>query len=218
MKKVHNGPLTRLLRTLGFILVLASSLVISVQALLLLNVNFITNNIQPLVDILNKNFEVVIKYRTAIIVVGGLIVMWTQSKSVFFRIVNTILVGFSVVGFATLNPLAFGFGINNEGLRNLFANLVLKYNWFSSLMILAPMFLVYLLLVYKKPHRISVQTITAGMMFVMIALIGLNLQFFVSAEFLTASIYLTIMNWISTLGFVFITLGSAFGVLGILRK
>lgn len=218
MKKVQNGPLTRLIRTIGYLLILVSSLVISVTALNLLNVGFITTNILPVTNFIDNNLEKVTTFKYLILTVGLIVLMWTQSKSLFFRIFNTILVTLSVIVIAVLDKEVFGFIINNSGLQTMFTDLVTKFEWFKGAIFLIPLFFVYLLLAYKKPARISTQVITSGLMFLVIVLIGSNIQHFLNATWLSSNIYLTVLEWMKAIGFTLVTVGSAFGVLGFLRK
>ena len=106
---VKNNPIGKLFRPAGFILVLVASFFLAVLALR--DLTFLTKIIKPVVDFVDGINFAVYKYVYSGLIVGLGLLLWTQNKSYFLRILITL------IGIASLCVLGIS---GNEASTNTF--------------------------------------------------------------------------------------------------
>lgn len=218
MKKIKNGPIERLIRTLGFILVLIATLFLTIEYLDQFSLKFI----EPVKEFLVNEVDFLEKFKYTFFISGLLLLIWTQNRNIFVRVLTTLTFIFSVIGLTIIhsdkNILPFNLS-SITVLESFFMDMITKFNWFEFAIIVAPAFLIYLIFAYRKPSRISISALGAGIILLIIAVIGTYLPLiFTQLNFLESEIAVKIILGIKIGGTGFALLGSSFGVLGLFRK
>lgn len=219
MNEVYNGPMERLIRTTGYLLLLVSSVFLLTNALGTLGVKTINDFIQPVTTFLAKNeFKFINTYRYLGFTVGLLLLLWTQTKSLFIKIFFTIIGVGTILTLTSLNPavgiLPFVKTLNIKFLVD-FANLKV---WVPLLLLVASLFPVYLVLAYREPRAASASLTSSGLLIVIIGVVGLGLAAIATKGLLNAPLFKTIFEYVISLGYLTTALGSVIGVLALFRK
>lgn len=214
MNKVDNGPTQRLLRTIGYALLFVSALIFAINEVNAINVQVITDFIKPVTDFLNnKDLKLLHDYKTVLFIVGLVLLLWTQTKSLFVKLLVTIIGAFTVIalnGQMGLLPFDTNFSFVQD--------LIDKSKWLPLGLLVFSLYPMYLILVYRKPKASSANLSSSGLLLIIIALVGYSLTSNLTTGIFHNNIYIAIVNWTEVAGLVVLTLGSLFGILALFRK
>ena len=211
--KVQNGPIARIIRTIGYILVLLSSVFLTVEFIGGFNWQFF----KPVVDFVHNELASLEKYHLFGLSIGLLLLVWTQSKSYFLRILTTIVYLFGILGIQTLYPNlnVLPFNLNIEFYQTLLNNT----EWIRLIIFVAPLLFVHLVLAYKKPSRISSSTVGSALLLLIFIAVGFIIPIILPDQtWLTTDLARNILYGLAGFSTALMASGSAFGVLGMFRK
>lgn len=226
--KVENGAVARLIRTVGFFLVLVASVFLGVKALGAINVEFINNLIDPINNVISNDLQDLADYIYIVLLAGLLLLLWTQSRSYFARIfitvitllitfvVNSVPQIFEVFNFVDVNNL-IPFLPEVTSLNDILSDFFNITKWLV-LLITLPILLLFMLFGYKKPKRISSQFLSNGLLLLFLTLVVIYLPSLLDLNWYDAQWFNYVAYSLLSLSFVVTTLGSTFGVLGLFRK
>lgn len=227
--RVSNGIVGKTFRTLGFILLLASSVLI-LSELVLNTSNSVSAFAEPyaqMVDdfVSNLGFAVV-EYALLGLILGFLFIIWAIRKGIVLRLLITALLVF-VLAEAVANNSALFTGIALVQVSFLESAVSSVESYLNDLIAysdyvvpganLALAFFLWVLFANKKPKRLSVNLLRVGAIFLLLAVIAAGLPAMVSINFATASWYLIVEFVLYALAYVFFILGGVFGILGFSR-
>lgn len=229
-KKVENGPIARLIRTVGFFLVLIASLFFGIKTVGALNINAIQKVIEPVEDIINFDLGFLSEHIYVVLLAGILLLLWTQAKTYFTKIFVTIL---SLVMMFVINSVPDYFIVENfvdltqivpflpevESINDLLIKFFDISKWIV-LIIIIPLLFLSVTLSSKKPRRISTQLVANGLILVLLSTVIVYLPVALGQDWHEGPTawFNYVVNSLLTLSFVTIALGSLFGVLGLFRK
>ena len=230
-KRVYNSTIGKIVRTLGFLLVLVSSIYISTY-LLLQNTNL------PLVDallpfaeiiesIINTLPQVISEYVGLALVIGLLLITWAIRKGIILRVLLTFLLLFGY----------FESAINNSS--SLAAITLSQPSWMGSVlnfvepfynklvaasdyivpgaMLLAPIIL-WGVFANKKPGRFSIFMLRVGATTLFLAILMFVVGDLFLSSLATQNWYLTIRTVFYLITYLLFLVGGVFGVIGFSRK
>lgn len=226
-KVVHNGPIAKVIRTFGFILVLIGSGLLLLDVLASLEISFLVDKLNQLDDYLVYNFtNNLIGLKYLYVIVGLIILVFTQSKNWFLIILSTILILFTTINVNTtgavfFEPLKEQIFIGTSWLEKIsdLMNQYINTNQYIPFAInLVTIFMVYIILAIKKPSRVSTKLVSSGLLLLVIGAALHSFPLISNIQFLQEPVYLTISNSVLAGALFLQTLGSALGVLGIFRK
>lgn len=226
-KVVHNGPIAKVIRTFGFILVLIGSGLLLLDVLASLEISFLVDKLNQLDHYLVYNFtNNLIGLKYLYVIVGLIILVFTQSKNWFLIILSTILILFTTINVNTtgavfFEPLKEQIFIGTSWLEKIsdLMNQYINTNQYIPFAInLVTIFMVYIILAIKKPSRVSTKLVSSGLLLLVIGAALHSFPLISNIQFLQESVYLTISNSVLAGALFLQTLGSALGVLGIFRK
>lgn len=220
MNKVNNGPVARLFRTLGFVFVLIATFILGVGAISALVPNQIANIVKPLKDFLTSgSFKFLIDYAYLFFIVGLGLLLWTQTKSYFIRVL------FTVIGLLTIYTISFNGKVENflpfklSFKIGFITKFVSQSPWIALGMIIVSVFPIYLVLAYRKPDRSSANTTSAGLLILIIAIFAQGLSLIHPNNAVAGSdLFKIITTWIFAIGYLVTFIGSVLGILTFYKK
>jgi hypothetical protein len=229
--RVSNGIFGKIIRTLGFVLLLVSSALIASQIVLANTSYSLIANLESYANMVEDATAqlgfAVDTYALLGLIVGLLLLTWSLRKGIILRLLITV-------------SLVFVLAEAVDNANGLFAGAVLTAPVFLSdavgyvssyldqliavsayvvpgASLLAVLFL-WGLFANKKPKRLSVNLVRVGMIFLLFAVIVAALPSMATATLFTASWYLIMGVVLYLLSYVFFILGSALGIIGFLRS
>ena len=217
MNKVSNGPLGKLLRTIGFILVLVASVVLATVNVRVLDIGFINNQLGFVYDFINDHLSFLFDYSYLILTGGIFLLVWTVSRNLFLQIVSSVLAvlviiahdqsaAAKVIPFLTLPNISF------------LEELLQTHHWLGLALNLLSVFFLYLIFGYRKPRRLSVSFMNSAMLILLIALLVGGLPELLNNDWNTKTVFIKIYSGIFGLSFVISGLSSIFGIIGFARS
>jgi len=222
---INNNFIEKIFRTIGFILIFLGSI-------FLLNIyigNILINikqaeNILIFISDIETKFELS-KYSLIFLTLGSLCLLWTQNKASLLREFLTIVSLLAIVILSVLNDNKFGnvlispFNLSNIAVVKEF---VLKnnvtYPYLEALSKIIPVFIFYLVLVARKPKRISFNFLKYGFLIILIGISLSVLPNYITFEFLKSNFVSKLNGYIFAGGFLSNLIGAAFGIIGVFRK
>src|SRR5690554_7279289 len=165
--KVENGAVARLIRTIGFFLVLLASLVLGVHSLESINVEFINDLIAPINEVINSDLEFLTQHIYVVLLSGLLMLIWTQSRSYFSRVfitvvtllvtfvVNSIPQTFEIIDFVDVRNI-IPFLKSSQAINDIFIDFFSITKWLV-LIIALPILLLFMLL-RSEEHTSELQS------------------------------------------------------------
>lgn len=228
---VENNTLGKIFRTLGYIALFASSALVSLALVFAEDAEFfmidtLRELLQPVqdiitsVDLLQDGF-----YYVALFFVGMLFLVWTLTKSLFFKIIQTLLfvAAFALIFYtqdASLIPASY---TSPEWLTNIldmvgtYLDQAVDFSEFSlPLVALVVTLLIWRLFATKKPKRLATFFSRLGgfVLFIAVLTVFMGTAF---EEFIDPTIFETGRVYLYFATFDLFALGSVFGILGFLR-
>jgi hypothetical protein len=229
--RVYNSTFGKIGRTLGFLLILFSSVVIATN-LIILNqayegISALLPIAQQVSDILDSLPAVLGEYISIMFFVGFIFVIWAIRRGFVLRILLTVLLvfmlGFTLFSFTgPLTPVLLAFP---EFLTDVLVQLVDLYAKINDIseyifhgIALAIPLLLWYVFANKKPGRLSLFVLRVGatFLFLAVAMLGVATEF--ATSMLTNDLYVQVMQSLYTLSFLLFVAGSAFGVVGFMKK
>ena len=229
--RVYNSTFGKIMRTLGFLLILFSSVVISIQ-LILVNPDYA--GISALVpfaeqagDIIAKLPEILADYISMMFFLGFIFLIWAIRKGVIIRVVLTVgllvMMLYTMINlFSLITPTLLGYPDWAESLLEQVEPLLNQLFDISKYILFGISVGVPLLLWYvfasKKPGRFSIFILRLGSIssFLAVTMYAVAIEFF--NTMLTNELYQQVNTTLYVLAFVLFIVGGLFGVLGFYKK
>lgn len=229
---VENQSLGKFFRTIGYMLIFATTSLMSLSLVFDESADFfmldtIRDILQPVQDIvLDIEFLEDTFYYVLLFFVGMLLIFWTLRKRAFEKFIDTVLLVaiFGLIFYTqdmTLLPVSFvtpAWMEDGLSLVDTYINQLLDLSEFvMPLVSLLASLLIWQLFATKKPKRISTFFMRIGGLVLFIAV----LSYFAALafeDFFDTSIILNIQLYAYFASFDLFVLGSAFGILGFMRK
>ena len=218
LKKVENGPIGKLFRTLGYLLILVAAGYFALSNLAIFDVSYINQIVDPALDFFNKELKVFADYWQLILVSGIFMLIWPLSKKKALPTITTILlllvvfVDNQLYGKGSIIPF-----LNVPEIKYI-TDTFSKFNWLELVVYLIPLLFVYILIGLKKPKRIAASLLSGGLLVLMFALIGNSLPIILNNTWATNDIFIQVIAGVFSLSFILQALAGLFGVLGFMRK
>ncbi|GEM_PF-704920 len=229
-KRVYNKTFGKIVRTLGFFLVLASSLYFATSLI-------IENDTLPFISILTpfaqtadgflSSVSIFSEYAGLALVLGLILILWAIRKGLILRILLTVvlLFGFiesSVSGTSALVPVTLSSPSWLTGIFDMFETYVNQITSMSPYVIpgvgVAAPFLLWILFAYKKPGRFSIFMLRLGSIALFLAILMLAVAELFATNLLDVDIYMTINMVLYILTYLLFIVGGLFGTIGMTRK
>lgn len=230
-KRVYNSTFGKIGRTLGFLLVLVSSLYISTYLIIqndtLPFVSSLLPFAQQLEGIIDTLPAMIADYVGLALVVGLIFLTWAIRKGIVLRVLITVVLLFGYLESAinsssSLAPITLA----NPSWMSTVLNLVdsfytqiigLSEFVIPGVMVAAPMFL-WALFANKKPGRFSVLMMRLGSIALFLAVLSLVLGDLFLTTLALENWYMTIQIALYMITYLLFVVGGVFGVIGFSRK
>lgn len=217
MNRVENGGFARLIRTIGYLLVFASAVLLSLESFKVLNVIFINDLVKPVNDFVDKSIGSFITGNVYMFLsIGLLLLLWTQTRSWFIRLFVTIIGVGTLVGIHNSGMEIFTFwkDPNVKFLTDIFT----ANKWINTILIVLSLFPIYLVVAHRRPTALSATVTSSGILLTLIAVVGMFLKINLSGQFFQTPFYTGFVNWTFALSYFVTVIGGLIGVLAIFRK
>ncbi|BCR36200.1 hypothetical protein [Mariniplasma anaerobium] len=230
-KRVYNSTFGKIVRTLGFLLVLVSSLYISTYLIIqndtLPFVSSLLPFAQQLEGIIDTLPAFIADYIGLFLVVGLILLTWAIRKGIILRVLITVVLLFGYLESAinsssSLVPIT----LTNPSWMSTVLNLVdsfyisiigLSEFVIPGVMVAAPMFL-WALFANKKPGRFSVLMMRLGSIALFLAILSLVLGDLFLTTLALQNWYMTVQIALYMVTYLLFVVGGVFGFIGFSRK
>lgn len=228
-KRVYNKALGKLVRTLGFILILVSSTFLSAKLILGYQDLPLIENVLPYANMINDYaapYPIVDEYALLGLVAGLIMLLWAIRRGLVLRVVLTVVLVFvliegTIAATSPLFPITLASPTWVATVLGLVSPLIDMLNNISPYIIpglaVGVPFLLWVLFAYKKPGRFSIFMLRLGSITLFLAVAMFAGKQFV-ASLNDVEIFNTINIVLYLLTYLLFVVGSAFGVLGFARK
>lgn len=230
-KRVYNGTFGKIVRTLGFLLVLVSSIYISTYLVIQNATVPFVDKILPFAemseDIIDKLPTFIADYIGLALVLGLILLTWAIRKGVVLRVLITVVLLFGYLESAinnssSLAPITLAnpsWMVTVLDLVESFYTQLIDLSEFivPGIMVAAPMFL-WALFANKKPGRFSVLMLRLGTIVLFLAVVMLVVGDLFFGALSVESWYQTVQTVLYMLTYLLFLVGSVFGVIGFTRK
>lgn len=233
VNKDQTSALTKLLRTLSFVLLAAVFSLFIFHLIFETQLEFILmDQLRPLlqpvqdmiasIDLLNDTF-----YILTTLILGLLLFTWTVTKSVLIKVLLTLSILLSYLVMLSEETLFIGYMdlVRPEFLNPVFdvinpllEQLLTLHEFVGLLTVFVTFVLLTLLLAFRKPKRFSLVLVRIGVDILLLALFVEFAKVVLIDSFIPANIYEYIKNYSLLIGYDFIIFGSLFGILGFFRN
>mgnify|MGYP001039457058 FL=1 len=233
VNKDQTSTLTKLLRTLSFVLLAAVFSVFIFHLIFDTQVEFVLMDqlrplLQPIqdtiasIEVLSDTF-----YILTTMILGILLFTWTVSKSVLIKVLLTVSIVLSYLVMLSEETLFIGYMdfVRPEFLNPVFdiinpllVQLLTLHEFVGLLTVFITFVLLTLLLAFRKPKRFSLTLVRIGVDILLLALFVEFAKVVLIDSFVPANIYEVIKNYSLLIGYDFIIFGSLFGILGFFRN
>jgi len=228
-KRVYNKALGKIVRTLGFLLILVSSTFLSAKLILGYQDLPLIGNVLPYANMINDYaapYPMIDEYALLGLVAGLIMLLWAIRRGLILRVLLTVSLVFVLIegtisATSPLFPITLASPDWVATVLGLVSPIVDMLNDISPYIIpgtaVGVPFLLWVLFAYKKPGRFSIFMLRLGSitLFLAVAMFAAK-QFIVSLNDL--EIFNTINIVLYLLTYLLFVVGSAFGVLGFARK
>jgi len=230
-----TSALTKLLRTLSFVILLAVFTLLQMYYLFDANTDVILLNqiqtlLQPVQDVLtNYSFLQDGFYIASALLLGLLLFIWTVSKSVVLKVILTSVLILSYVVmlseqvlFIAPETLSVTSPTFLDSVLDIIGPLLQELFALQALVPLLIIFITFalltLLLAFRKPKRVSLIIVRAGFDIVLLALFVEFLKVVLIDSIIPLNIYEIIKSYSFLIGYDLVILGSIFGILVFFRN
>jgi len=230
-KRVYNSTFGKIVRTLGFLLVLVSSLYIATFLVIQNSTLPLVGNILPFAEIIDDMIDslpaFIGDYVGLLLIVGLLMITWAIRRGIVLRVLITVLLLFgyfesAINDSSSLAPIILdqpAFMTSILDLVEPFYDQIVGLSEYvvPGAMLAAPMFL-WALFANKKPGRFSVLMLRLGSIALFLAILMLQVGELFLADLALENWYLTVQTSLYLVTYLAFLVGSVFGVLGFSRK
>lgn len=228
-KRVYNKTFGKIVRTLGFLLILASSLYVLTQLILNSDLGFVAAAV-PFAEQINDiiaGIPVLAEYISVGFVAGFILLVWAIRRGLILRLLVTVGILFVFIqsGFAGPNqlvPIALAAPSWIAPLLDAIADPLQQVVAINEYIIpgiaVGVPILLWAVFAYKKPGRLStfmLRVATTLLFLVVLATTGVTMFL---DSFATNDTFILVQGVLYLGSYVFLVLGGLFGVLGFARK
>ncbi len=229
-KRVYNKAFGKIVRTLGFLLILVSSVFLAVQLILTYQTLPFIESLVPFADMVNDvvaPYAFLSEYAVLALIVGQIFILWAIRRGLILRVLLTVTLVFlfvenSFAGESVLVPIAVDspawLGNVLGFIEGPFDQLVALSEYIIPGVTVAVPFLLWVLYAYKKPGRFSLFMLRLGSITLFLAIAMLIVQELFVPSLGDVEIYGTINTVLYILTYLLNALGGVFGTLGFARK
>ncbi len=226
-KRVYNKTVGKIFRTLGFLLILVVSAIITAEMITSGTISFLAFAEPIATQVADLIPAIVYEYLGLGLLVGLLFLVWAIRRGVVLRFLVTVVLlavfvieSYTAISFFTDNNLLTPAWLVSAlaAISGPIDQLLDISIWIAPGAALAAVILLWAVFANARPKRFSIFFIRLSTITLMFAIIMLGIKSNVSGAFTTADWYLMIMNVCYFLSFALITFGSVFGVIGFYRK
>jgi hypothetical protein len=229
-KRVYNKVFGKIVRTLGFLLILVSSVFLAVQLILTYQTLPFIDSLVPFADMVNDvvaPYAFLSEYAVLALIVGQIFILWAIRRGLILRVLLTVTLVFlfvenSFAGESVLVPIAVDspswLGNVLGFIEGPFDQLVALSEYIIPGVTVAVPFLLWVLYAYKKPGRFSLFMLRLGSITLFLAIAMLIVQELFVPSLGDVEIYGTINTVLYILTYLLNALGGVFGTLGFARK
>lgn len=229
-KRVYNKAFGKIVRTLGFLLILVSSVFLAVQLILTYQTLPFIDSLVPFADMVNDvvaPYAFLSEYAVLALIVGQIFILWAIRRGLILRVLLTVTLVFlfvenSFAGESVLVPIAVDspswLGNVLGFIEGPFDQLVALSEYIIPGVTVAVPFLLWVLYTYKKPGRFSLFMLRLGSITLFLAIAMLIVQELFVPSLGDVEIYGTINTVLYILTYLLNALGGVFGTLGFARK
>ncbi len=229
-KRVYNKAFGKIVRTLGFMLVLVSSVFLAVELILTYQTLPFIETLLPyaqMVSDFTSQYVFISQYAVLALIVGQIFILWAIRKGLILRVLLTLTLVFLFVensfsGQSVLVPIAVDspawLGNILGFIEGPFEQLVALSEYIIPAVTVAVPFLLWVLYAYKKPGRFSIFMLRLGSITLFLAIAMLIVKNLFVPSLADVEIYGTITTVLYILTYLLNAIGGLFGTLGFARK
>jgi type IV secretory pathway VirB2 component (pilin) len=229
-KRVYNKTFGKIVRTLGFIFILVSSVFLAVQLILTYQTLPFIENLLPYAELVNDAiapYAFISEYAVLALIVGEILILWAIRRGLILRVLLTVTLIFlfvenSFAGQSVLVPIAVDspawLGNILGFIEGPFEQLVALSEYIIPGVTVAVPFLLWVLYAYKKPGRFSIFMLRLGSITLFLAIAMLIVKNLFVPSLQDVEVYGTITTVFYILTYLLNAVGGVFGTLGFARK
>ena len=229
-KRVYNKAFGKIMRTLGFMLVLVSSVFLAVELILTYQTLPFIETLLPyaqMVSDFTSQYTFISEYAVLALIVGEIFILWAIRKGLILRVLLTLTLVFLFVensfsGQSVLVPIAVDspawLGNILGFIEGPFEQLVALSEYIIPAVTVAVPFSLWVLYAYKKPGRFSLFMLRLGSITLFLAIAMLIVKNLFVPSLADVEIYGTITTVLYILTYLLNAIGGLFGTLGFARK
>jgi len=228
-KRVYNKAFGKIVRTLGFLLILISSTFLSAKLVLGYQDLPLVEIVMPYANMVNNlvaPFPFIDDYAVLFLIAGLIMLVWVLRKGIVLRVVLTVVLVFvyiegTISQTSPLVPIVVSSPDWIASILNIVSPVIDLVSNISPYIVpggaVAVPILLWFLFSSKKPARLSILIFRLGSTIFFLAVATFAAKQFV-ASLNDVAIFNTINVFLYLLTYLLFLIGSAFGVLGFARK
>ena len=229
--RISNGVFGKIIRTLGYVLLLVSSVLI-LSELVLANTSYsLIAFLEPyaniVVNLVNQLGVSVVQYAFIGLVVGLLFLVWALRKGIILRLLISLLLIFVLAesvfhsnilftGVLLTVPAFLDTAVTSVG--SFIDQIISASSYVAPGAVLILVLFLWALFANKKPKRLSVNLVRTATVFLLFAVILAALPSIFTVSLFTASWYIIVTLVFYILTYALYILGGVFGVIGFGRS
>jgi hypothetical protein len=229
-KRVYNKAFGKIVRTLGFLLVLASSVFIAVNLILENDTLPFIGTLIPFAEMINDiiaTLPFIAEFAGLALIVGLIFIVWAIRRGVVLRVVLTVLLLFvfiesTISGTTPFAPIVLASPAFLATVLPLVQGPIEMVSDISEYIVpgaaVAAPILLWAVFAYKKPGRLSIFMLRVGATLLFLAIAMFIVANLFVQSLLAVDIYQTIRVVLYIVTYLLFVLGGVFGVLGFARK
>lgn len=227
-KRVYNKTFGKIFRTLGFLLILVSSIYFGARLVLEYNTLPLMNFLSPFADFIDSiiGIDFIQKYAFLMLLVGLTFVVWAIRRGIIFRVLLTfLLLVMSVyamvadIVYMTWLPISVPIWWASilDFATPLIDQLFALHGAVEPAIVLLVPILLWIIFRNKKPGRLSIFMMRMGSVAMALAIIMVVVatDFFTDLQGLDIYVTIYLMAYIFT--YLFYIVGSVFGIIGMTK-
>ncbi len=229
-KRVYNKVFGKIVRTLGFFLVFASSLYIATTLVLENGTLPFISYLTPFAELADGYLSVIpllAEYTGLALVVGLILILWAIRRGIILRVLLTVVLVFGFLesamsGTSALVPVTLLSPGWLQGVVDLVGQFVDLLTGLSIYVVpgigVAAPFLLWILFAYKKPGRFSLLMLRLGSITMFLAILMLAVAQLFVTSLQSVDIFSMINMLLYIVTYLAFIVGGLFGTIGMTRK
>lgn len=226
-KRVYNKAVGKIFRTLGFLFILAVSLIVTAALIVNSGVSFLAFAEPMASQALALVPAVMLDYLGLGLLVGWLFLIWAIRRGVFLRVLVTVVLlvvfvldTYNADAFFTLLPMSSPSWMDAvfNAIASPINQLLAISNWIPAGVSLLAVMLLWGVFANARPKRFSIFFIRVATITLFFGVVAFGLKANLTSAFVQATWFDLILGVCYILSFGLIAFGSAFGVIGFYRK